>query len=382
VVLLKLLPLFILLGLSSAFANVDPMTMPVVTAAEVVQIDHTPAGSVQIQSGKVDTDLEHFDQVLEQIPADKELLLSTDSEDIAGAVLQRESQDEQRTGQTRVLPLGPLQEKIKNNAVFKNLNRFKNHLIQAAKNDKIGVIIVVFNTAYDSFIWIHATQYSPEARAAQVIFGTLNALVFSLDKDAWAHSARTIKNRVFKILDLTQESRTADVVGRFAANLTLAVGVQSLRLALLSMDRVWNLPDLLSTAGDTFLLSLGLTFGGFGWTELARDINSSTHPASKFLVRRVAEMRSLLMGHVSPSSKLLQTNVYGYTPWVALAVHGAVGLALFLNNRYLTNLSESKLGVAFAWQKIQLENLWNTLAQRVGIDLPSTRQCRRLFVGL
>lgn len=360
--------------------------MPMVQAAEVVQIDNTPAGSVQIQSGHVDTDVAHFDQVLDQIPSDKDLLLSTDSENIADVVLQKESQNSQRPGgrlgQTRLLPLGPLKEKIKTAAGFKNLNRFKNHLIQAAKNDKIGLVIVAFNTAYDSFIWIHATQYSPEARAAQVIFGTLNALVFSLDKDAWAHSARTIKNRVFKILDLTQESRTADVVGRFAANLTLAVGVQSLRFALLSMDRVWILPDLMSTAGDAFLLSLGLTVGGFGWTEFSRDIQASTHPASKFLVRRLAEIRSLLMGHISPSSKLLQTDVYGYTPWVALAVHGTVGLAVFLNNKYLTNLSESKFGASFARQKTQLESLWSSLATRVGLDLPSTHQCRRVFTDV
>jgi hypothetical protein len=323
---------------------------PSVASVQVLQVEHPVAGPGHINVGKLETDAGHIQSVLEQIPADKDLLVSTDSEEVATQILQKSG----RSGLTRLIPLGRLKDR---------LVTFKNHTIQSVKKDKIGFVIVAFNTMYDSFIWIHATQYSPQERAAQVIFGTLTSIAFSLDKDAWARCAGYVKNRLFKVLDLAGDSKAADLMGRFTANLAISLGIQGARLGILSMDKVIDLPTLAGAAGNTFLLGLGLTFGNFAWTEFSRMVDDSTHPATKFLVRRFAEVRSIIMGHLSPSSKLLQTNVYGYAPWVALAIHGTVGLAVFFNDKVISNWSEGKFGALFTRKKVQLENLWGSMAE-------------------
>ncbi|MNT75936.1 hypothetical protein D3C72_2148820 [compost metagenome] len=62
------------------------------------------------------------------------------------------------------------------------------------------------------------------------------------------------------------------------------------------------------------------------------------------MVRRFAEMRSIMMGHLAPSGKLLQHDTYGNAPWIALAVNGTIGLLAFLNGTKMAEWTDRKFG--------------------------------------
>ena|GEM_PF-4994854 len=329
----------VMFSLSAFAADIENVKLNDVRAVQV----ETPAGLATVTEAHTTVTKEQMNQILEALPEERDLLLSTDSEDVTQMFVKKESSPA-RKGLSRLLPLGALAQKFKNSKAVRDIVNYKNHLVQSVKNDKIGLIIVTVNTAYDSYVWMHATEYSPEVRAAQMIFTTMNAIIFSLDKDAWAKVSGTIRNKIFKVLDITQNSLAVDIAGRFAANLALGLAVQTMRVGILAYDKVLTMPELMNLGASTLLLSLGFTFSSFAWSEFSKDVNGNTHPAAKFMVRRFAEVRSVLMGHLAPSGKLLQPETYGNAPWIALAVNGAIGLVTFLNGTKMAEWTERKFG--------------------------------------
>lgn len=362
----KLLSLILLLfSISAVAADIEGIKLEDVRAVEV----QTPAGRVQVSEAQTTVSKAQLNEILESLPAERDLLLSTDSADVSQMFVNTESKAKGRKGLSRLLPLGNLQQKFYTSEAVQNMLRYRDHLVQSVKADKIGLIIVVVNTAYDSFVWMHATEYSPEVRAAQMIFTTVNAIIFSLDKDAWAKASGVIRNKIFQALDITKNTLAVDVAGRFAANLALGLAIQSMRVGILAFDKVVSMPELMNLAGSTVLLSLGFTFSSFAWSEFSKDVNGNTHPAAKFMVRRFAEFRSIMMGHLAPSGKLLQPDTYGNAPWIALAVNGSIGLLTFLNGTKMAEWTERKFGP-------MLEEIHDLFGAR-----PIRVRCRYIFLS-
>lgn len=340
---LKILTMFLTLGLASnLLAQETPLTevfqnakMNVVQSASIDANSPVQVGTMGLES----VSGEDIDSLLKAVPQDKDILLSTDSLVVADKLTQQT--DEKRSGLLRLVPLGPLVDHLKDSSasVVKKVSGFSKHIVKSAKEDRFGLIIVTFNTAFDSYIWIHATQFSPEVRAAQILFTTMMAVVFSIDKDMWTHWARKIQNKILNLYSLTgldpAHSVLTQISTSYLANLTLGLGIQAVRLAILSYDHVINLPFVLSSTASALVISFAYTFATFSWAEFNADIDGTKYPFAKAVARRFSEVRSLSLGHFAPSGKILQTDQYGFTPWITLGVSGAAGLMAFLNTKTL-----------------------------------------------
>ncbi|MEN0060259.1 MAG: hypothetical protein AAGB31_15580 [Bdellovibrio sp.] len=319
-----------LLSVFSAFAGEKPLPFNPGQIQSVNEMSiEMEGGPVRLSETHLEVSASQVGEIVAAIPAEKSVLISTDSEAVVSETFNNKALNQAKITKVQFIPLGDLDKKIKNETFFNKLKTYKSNIVRSAKEDRIGLVILSINTAYDSYIWLHATEYSPEVRAAQIIFTTALSVAFSIDKDAWARTAGHIKDRIYKAFNIATDSFWMDLTGRFASNLALGLAVQSLRVSILAVDKVVALPDLIGLAGSSVLLSLGFTFSGFGWTEFANKINSTTHPRAKFIARRMSEIRSLLMGHLAPSGKLLQADTYGYAPWIALSVHGIIGVVTF-----------------------------------------------------
>jgi hypothetical protein len=139
----------------------------------------------------------------------------------------------------------------------------------------------------------------------------------------------------------------AGLATSFAANFALGLSIQAGRLAILSYDKMTDIPMLVASAGGVLALTAALTFSNFGWTEFAADVDPKQNPFTKWMVRRLTEVRSFVMGNLAPSGKLLQPEVFGMGPWVALAANGVVGLAAFFGSDRLVKWSEYGTSLRF-----------------------------------
>lgn len=296
-------------------------------------------GNVQAAASTVyDIPLDQIAEYMMRFPEGKDVLLSTDSLELAEKV-----SSQSRMGSTTILPVGRLADRLGFKRISDGIAQFSSHIKSSAQSDRMGVIIMAINTVYDSYIWIHATQYSVEARSAQVIFTTLMALTFSLDKDLWARTSGRIRNKVLNIFQIDQSAITARnaLVATFGANLMLSLAVQSGRISLLAIDHAVTTSFLLSSATAAAMVSFAMTFAHFSWSELLAEIDIKKHPYAKTMMRRFSEARSLVMGNLAPSGKILNPDVYGYSPIISLGVTGLAGLVALMNAPKIINWVEN-----------------------------------------
>lgn len=326
---------------TAALADKDHLETSLANEPMVIMDAGEQAG---IQVGAIslnDVPAETLSRVVQNVPATKDLIVSSDSEGLLENVA-RVREEKGGSGLTRLVPV--------------TVSRVARHLVNSAKADRIGLIIAVINTAYDSYVWMHAYQYSEGVRIAQTIFTTLLSITFSIDKDLWARTARKIQGRIIRLFDaaaadpvtMASAARTgAGLATSFAANFALGLSIQAGRLAILSYDKMTDIPMLVASAGGVLALTAALTFSNFGWTEFAADVDPKQNPFTKWIVRRLTEVRSFIMGNLAPSGKLLQPEVFGMGPWVALAANGAVGLAAFFGSDRLVKWSEYGTSLRF-----------------------------------
>lgn len=293
----------------------------------------------QLMSGAIhlpQMSVQSIADLTEKVPTDRDLVVSFDNPEIADAVIKSR---ENSNGLTRLIPFGS-----KLSAKFRLA---QDHLIESAANDKIGLMVVAINTAYDSYLWMHAYQYSEGVRAAQAIYTTMIAVAFSIDKDLWAKTARKIQGKILNLYDPTVMngdeimSLRTRLATSFAANYLLGMVVQSGRLAILSFDKVMDAPTLLSAFGSSVALGTALTVANFGWSEFGANIDQKKGPFAKWVVRRFAELRSITIGQLAPSGKLLQPEVYGASPWIVLGVTGLAGVTAFINSHRIARWLET-----------------------------------------
>lgn len=234
--------------------------------------------------------------------------------------------------------------------------------INAVKNDKIGVLILSFTTAAETLIWIHSTQLSQFERSSNAIYSVALALVFGLNKDAWALTTRPIQKFFRQILKPENSSprNMKEFAARFLGNLTLAAIVAGARIPLLSLDDIIAKGIQLQHFTMPLLLTVVSTTALFTWSEHLAMINEKTHPITKFVFRRTSEMRSILIASFATTAALLMPSQHGLTPWITIAGIGVGGALLYFNADSISNWLETnpflmKLKARFS---VQCHNLF------------------------
>ncbi len=248
---------------------------------------------------------------------------------------------------TKVLPYGEALKKSYQEVVVDKVKAGAKYIVDSAKNDKIGIAIVTVTTAYDSFLWIHAESLSVEQKTLQVILNIILAGTFSINKDMWSKTTRPLENKISSFLNkygrfnIQKNVKSAGALSsKFLASLTIGLGIQTMKMSIISMDQMYSSLSSVHFWGSTLSLAALLTASSFTWSELISDIDLKKNPLAKFTVQRMIELRSILLGTFASSAVLLQPGVYGYTSWVVIVSSAAVGFMAYLNTNRITNWIE------------------------------------------
>ncbi|MFZ4403055.1 MAG: hypothetical protein ACOYOK_03045 [Pseudobdellovibrionaceae bacterium] len=356
---------------------------------------------VQIgETGKPDATMDDLSNLLQLIPDNKDILVSTDSAEVLQLIAEKSPT---RRGLSRIIPFGSLVKNAKQSKLIKPLINYKNKIVNGAKNDRIGLIILTVNTTYDSFVWLHVSEspYSESARIAAVIYSALINISFGLDKDLWSKSARHIEKKILKLFDSAKQnpedilelksdteeknlntiSRKKKLMVNFAANTAMMLGLQAGRFAILGFDQSLAVAFGPENLAKIIGLSIAVTFSSWGWGELSADIDGQKYPFAKATVRRWYEIRNLLMGHIASSGKLIQPSIYGVSPWFAVATNGIIGLSAFLRSEKIINWLENS--PRLEWTRGQFYKFKNsdlTIWQKLSPRNSKTLSCQNIFL--
>jgi hypothetical protein len=290
--------------------------------------------SIQVETPDVENTAEVLQQIEDKVKSSNQnILISSDSVE----VLERATlvQNKRRSGVMAFMPMDP-SSKNEGFGAFKDaLKKYPVKLLASAKSDKIGLIIVTFNAFQDSFIWIHAANYSHFQQTGNVMFTVLTSIVFGINKDAWSQATRPFQGFFKRVLfdgqDVSQ-SVPKDLAVRFLSNLALTTIISSARLPFVSFDSLVNTSLWMNQWTLPMLISVASTVSAFAWSENLASIDQAEHPISKFVFRRGQEIRALIIGSMAASAMLFSSS-YGATPWLVLGTSGALGLTVFLNSK-------------------------------------------------
>ncbi len=276
--------------------------------------------------------------------ASSTVVLSTDD----ASLLQKSLENNQLVGENFLaapLNLQALADPVesKRSPFLKLIKNQVQGTIKSAKNDKIGILILTYTTAAETLFWIHSTQLSQFERSSNAIYSVALALVFGLNKDAWSLTTRPIQKFFRQILKPANSSprNTKEFAARFLGNLTLATVVTAARIPLLSLDDMISKGIQLQYFTMPLLLTVVSTTALFTWSEHLAMVDETTHPITKFIFRRTAEMRSILLGTFAATAALLLPSQYGLTPWITLAGVGVAGSLLYFNTDSISKWLET-----------------------------------------
>lgn len=296
---------------------------------------------------------EHNSENPSTIPT-SEIIVSTDKEQVVDSILTK-SGKATFTKEPKFLFFGSILSTSPINkighALGNKITSSVNHIISSAKSDKVGLLVVTINTAYDSYLWIHAESISVTQSTAQVILGLILAVSFGLDKDLWSKMTKPLERKVqssMAYLGLIHNPKnsfdTHKLVSQFFANLTFSAGLQVLRMGIISIDHIAATLQTSHFWLTSFLIGFALTASSFSWSEQLAKIDINKFPVAKNVMRRVTDLRNLALGHIAPSGKILQPDVYGYTSWVALGISALAGLVVWIkSDSFINSIERSKL---------------------------------------
>jgi hypothetical protein len=303
----------------------DPLSDVAVETQVLESQDH----SVNIGMARGEATPAQIDKMLAAVPADEDLVVSTDSETVEKAV-EAEVQHEKPNarGLRRIIPLG--------------------HLLKAAESlstsiskDKLGFVIVTFTTGIDTYKWIHATQYSSEAASLEAIYSVLLAIAYGYDKDTWGNYAKKFQNKLMKILDFALIPPQALKVFSFlSANFLMWMPVQYGRIGFLNIGSLHPMSTA-AVVGATAALAAASTIRDAAWTIFSLNVDEDALPFSKKVVRRISDVRSFVMGLIAPSNRLLRPDQFGFLPWISMVVTGSIGAYVLLNSKRFVNWLEN-----------------------------------------
>ncbi len=257
------------------------------------------------------------------------------------------------------------------------LTRFTKQPIDYVKRgyheDKIGFAIAVYTTAVETFVWLHVAPMSTLAVSANIVFTIGTAIYFKLNKDKWTQLTDKIKLPMRSFFnDMDNNSVRKKVFYDFMANLGLSMAISLVRIPMISMDQILSEGVTLGMFKIPLLMSIVGTAASFTWSEQQGGINKDTHPISKFVFRRVGEVRSILLVTFASTAALLNPGTFGIAPWITLSASGLVGLGLYLKSKDLNEWIEN----SSVFRKLESVVKMNTSPDH---NLGGVLMCKALF---
>ncbi len=234
-----------------------------------------------------------------------------------------------------LLPYADVAKPRTQNRFVRLLKSIKDQTIQSVKSDRIGCVVVTFNLIAESVIWIHSGNLTTFQKSANITFTLLTALFFGLNKDRWAKTTAPIQNFIRRMTKLKQNELTRhdprNLAMRFFSSFALASAISAARIPFLPMDSLVDFSLNVNSWTLPFLISFVSTIASFGWSEHIVLIDEKKQPITKFLFRRLSEIKSIALGTFAGTAMLFNPLDYGMSPWIVLGATGALGLTFYLN---------------------------------------------------
>lgn len=345
----------------------------------VIDIGHVAPG-VQFSYSEIPLDtttqLTEFLQKKQTLNSD--VLLSTDSAEAYSAVAQAiQSESDKSDRLFRFIPIGRLASARETMA--RGWAGYKKNAAETLKYDKLGLSVMTITTAYDSFIWIHSASLDVHQKSAMVMLNVVFMSIFALDRDMWTKMTVPLRHKIMGALDKFSRKGSFGAKGilasQYLANLTYATGFLLLRQSIISMHDL----SAAVTSSSFWIHSLQIagisTLANFAWSELAATINAEQNPIAKNSLKRITDVRNLVMSQMASMGMVLQPDVYGITPIVAIVTSGSIGLfALMRSNQIVTWLEHNRSTQRLFRQQRQFEDMINE-----AVNFRDGRYCQQLF---
>lgn len=314
-----------------------------------------------------------------------DLIVSTDQHEVQQSVIENILQNKASDRRIKLMPFGKLlSAKSTFNSAF-------DHYLQNSKetlaNDKIGVTIMVLTTAYDSFVWMHASSFTTHQKTSMLIYNFLMAATFGLNRDLWANMVAPTKHSIMKGLEKFSAFKNSEnlnfIASQFIANVSFSIGLQVLRSAFLSIDSLSHAVMTSQFWATSLMVGSLATFASSAWSELNAMIDYKKTPASKILLRRFSDLRVIFLSYFATTAMVFQPQTYGYSPALTLILSGSVGIFALLNKEKVVQLIENSTTLAKIYTHLdRLENRLSfnqTKAKASASGLVEALSCSQLF---
>lgn len=159
-----------------------------------------------------------------------------------------------------------------------------------------------------------------------------------------------------------------EIAVRFLGNLTLATIVTAGRIPLMSIDHIINKGIELHYLTMPLLMSFVTTSAIFTWSEHLAMIDEEATPLTKFIFRRINEVRYIVIATFAATAALLNPSQHGVTFWITIAGVGLAGATIYFKASVISEWLEKQ-----AW----LKPLKNYLTSK---QLSTVIRCQNLFV--
>lgn len=372
--------LFILMAFSQAFAVVDILednTSQLLIKAPLAQNKNAVITVAELPETTPDK--------IQRLLADPklrnaDLLISTDQREVS-EIAQRSVSPRNDRRLLRIIPIGKLANARDRMAT--SFNQYYQNARNTLMHDRIGLTILTITVGVDTMVWIHSASLDIHQRSSMVLMNLVLAATFGLDRDLWSRTVTPAKQKLIQVFDRFLPSRRlsplSTLTAQFLANMGLGTSIQVVRTGLLSMDHI----GAAVMTGDFWTTAVRIgalgTLTGFAWSELYGSIDSSRNPVAKMMMKRIGEMRGIILCQLASISMVLQPHIYGNTPIISYVVHGAIGLIALANAHRIVNWLENNRTVNRIYRKIQtFENFINTGLRPPRPSGP-VRTCRSLF---
>lgn len=231
---------------------------------------------------------------------------------------------------------------VLNDALTRFTKQPVDYIKRGYHDDKIGFAIAIYTTAFETVMWLHVAPMSTLAVSANIAFTIASAIYFRLNKDKWTQLTDKIKTPMRKFFnDMDNNSVRRKMFYDFMANFGLSSALALVRIPMMSMDQILSEGVALGMFKIPLLMSIVGTAASFTWSEHQGSIDKNTYPISKFVFRRIGELRSILLVTFASSAALLNPGTFGIAPWIALSVAGAAGLGIYLKAKDLNEWIEN-----------------------------------------
>lgn len=374
--------LFVLIVFSvQGFATPDLFTSETTVQAVIKAPLNKDKNALITITEQAETTPEQIRNILQSQAAEQaDILVSSDNEKvIESAILATSSKQDKRL--LRIIPIGKLASTKQK--IASGFSEYYNRAKNTVMHDRIGLTVLTITVGYDTLIWIHSASLDIHQKSAMVMMNLVMAATFGLDRDLWTKMTSPLKHRLIRVFDrfISNENLAKINVlsSQFLSNLLFGIGVQVVRTGLLSLDNIST--AVITTEFWLTAMKIGglVTATTFAWTEMFGAIDPEKQPVAKMMMKRIGELRGIVLCHLASISMVLQPHVYGNTPVISFIVHGSLGLLVILNADRIVEFIENNHFINKIYKKVQtFENYINNSLQ-FGSSRRAVISCRSLF---